>query len=71
MRSRLRLSSWRPVTALSSGCPAFSNWKPALQPWIGADRAFCHDVLRYSLSGFHVEDLERMLVQVNRALKRN
>jgi Transposase DDE domain len=45
--------------------------QPALQHWIGADRAFRDDVLRYSLSGFHVEGLEQMLVQVNRALKRN
>ena len=45
--------------------------QPALQQWIGADRAFRDDVLRYSLSGFHLEGLERMLVQVNRTLKRN
>src|ERR1019366_1452531 len=34
-------------------------------------RAFRDDVLRCSLSGFHPEGLERMLVQVNRTLKRN
>lgn len=45
--------------------------QPALQRWIGADRAFRDDVLRYSLSGFHVEGQEHMLVQVNRTLKRN
>jgi hypothetical protein len=45
--------------------------QPALQQWIGADRAFRDDVLRYSLSGFQVEGLERMLIQVNRTLKRN
>lgn len=45
--------------------------QPALQQWIGAGRAFRDDVLRYSLSGFQVEGLERMLVQVNRTLKRN
>ena len=45
--------------------------QPALQQWIGAGRAFRDDVLRYSLSGFHLEGLERMLVQVNRTLKRN
>ncbi|MBI1749919.1 MAG: transposase [Acidobacteria bacterium] len=45
--------------------------QPALQQWIGADRAFRDDVLRYSLSGFQTEGLERMLVQVNRTLKRN
>jgi Transposase DDE domain len=44
---------------------------PALQQWIGADRAFRDDVLRYSLSGFHLQELEQMLVQVNRTLKRN
>jgi hypothetical protein len=45
--------------------------QPALQQWIGVDRAFRDDVLRYSLSGFHVEGLQQMLVQVNRTLKRN
>jgi hypothetical protein len=45
--------------------------QPALQQWIGAGRAFRDDVLRYSLSGFHLEGLEQMLVQVNRTLKRN
>jgi hypothetical protein len=45
--------------------------QPALQQWIGAGRAFRDDVLRYSLSGCHLEGLERMLVQVNRTLKRN
>jgi Transposase DDE domain len=45
--------------------------QPALQSWIGADHAFRDDVLRYSLVGFSVEDLEQMLVQVNRTLKRN
>jgi hypothetical protein len=45
--------------------------QPALQRWIGADRAFRDDVLRYSLSGFQVEGLQRMLIQVNRTLKRN
>ncbi len=45
--------------------------QPGLQRWIGADRAFRDDVLRYSLSGFHLEGLERMLTDVNRTLKRN
>ena len=45
--------------------------QPALWQWIGADRALSDDVLRYSLSGFHLENLERMLVHVNRTLKRN
>lgn len=44
---------------------------PALQRWIGADRAFRDDVLRYSLSAFSLEGLQHMLVQVNRTLKRN
>ena len=43
----------------------------ALQRWVGASRVFTDDVLRYSLCGFHLEGLERMLVQVNRTLKRN
>jgi Transposase DDE domain len=45
--------------------------QPALQQWVGADRGFRDDVLRYSLSGFYVEGLERMLIRVNRTLKRN
>jgi hypothetical protein len=45
--------------------------QPALQRWIGASRAFSDDVLRYSLSGFHLEGLERMQTDVNRTLKRN
>jgi hypothetical protein len=45
--------------------------QPALQRWIGAPRAFRDDVLRYSLSGFHLEGLERMLTHVNRTPKRN
>jgi len=44
---------------------------PTLAGWIGAPRAFRDDVLRYSLSGFSVQGLEAMLVQVNRTLKRN
>jgi hypothetical protein len=58
-----RLSSFQPLEAELT--------QPALQPWIGAGRAFHDDVLRYSLSGFHLEGLERMLVRVNRTLKRN
>lgn len=42
-----------------------------LQNWIGAPRPFGDDVLRYSLSGFRLEGLERMLAGVNRTLKRN
>jgi hypothetical protein len=45
--------------------------QPALQRWIGASRAFSDDTLRYSLSGFHLEGLERMLTDINRTLKRN
>jgi Transposase DDE domain len=45
--------------------------QPNLQRWIGADRAFRDDVLRYSLSGFSLERLQAVLVQVNRILKRN
>jgi len=44
---------------------------PTLAGWIGAPRAFRDDVLRYSLSGFSVQGLEAMLVEVNRTLKRN
>ncbi len=45
--------------------------QPALQRWVGADRAFRDDVFRYSLCGFDLEGLERMLIQINRTLKRN
>lgn len=45
--------------------------QPALQQWIGAERAFGDDALRYSLSGFHLEGLEQMLTDINRTLKRN
>src|ERR1700752_1906826 len=41
-----------------------------LQHWIGAERAFRDDTLRYSLCGFDLEPLEAMLVDVNRRLKR-
>jgi len=42
-----------------------------LQDWIGAERPFRDDTLRYSLCGFHLEPLERMLVDLNRRLKRS
>ncbi len=45
--------------------------QPAFQRWIGVERAFGDDVLRYSLCGFDLSALETMLVQVNRTLKRN
>ena len=41
-----------------------------LQRWIGAERAFGDDTLRYSLCGFDLDPLEAMLVDVNRRLKR-
>ncbi len=41
-----------------------------LQRWIGAERAFRDDTLRYSLCGFDLHKLEAMLVDVNRRLKR-
>ena len=44
---------------------------PAFQNWIGAPRAFRDDVLRYSLCGFSLPPLERMLVDANRTLKGN
>jgi hypothetical protein len=37
--------------------------QPALQRWVGAEHAFSDDALRYSLSGFHLEGLERMLIR--------
>src|SRR5215467_11380617 len=41
-----------------------------LQHWIGAKRSFRDDTLRYSLCGFSLEPLERLLVDLNRRLKR-
>ena len=41
-----------------------------LQRWIGAERPFGDDTLRYSLCGFDLNPLEAMLVDVNRRLKR-
>jgi hypothetical protein len=41
-----------------------------LPHWIGAERSFRDDTLRYSLCGFNLEPLERMLVDLNRRLKR-
>jgi len=41
-----------------------------LQQWIGADRGFRDDTLRYSLCGFDLDPLETMLVDVNRRFKR-
>jgi hypothetical protein len=42
-----------------------------LRQWIGAERAFHDDTLRYSLCGFDLHPLEEMLVDVNRRLKRS
>ncbi len=42
-----------------------------LQNWIGAERAFRDDTLRYSLCSFNLEPLEQMLVDLNRRLKRS
>lgn len=42
-----------------------------LQNWIGAERAFHDDTLRYSLCSFDLQPLEGMLVDVNRRLKRS
>lgn len=44
--------------------------QPSLQHWIGSDRAFGDDVLRYSLCGFDLTGLEKLLVHCNRTLKR-
>lgn len=41
-----------------------------LQHWIGAERAFRDDTLRYSLCGFNLEPLRAMLVETNRRFKR-
>jgi hypothetical protein len=41
-----------------------------LQRWIGAERAFGDDTLRYSLCSFDLDPLETMLVDVNSRLKR-
>lgn len=49
----------------------FDLAQPPLQQWLGAERAFGDDVLRYSLCGFDLAGLEQMLVAINRQLKRN
>lgn len=41
-----------------------------LPQWIGAERPFRDDTLRYSLCSFQLDPLEAMLVDVNRRLKR-
>jgi hypothetical protein len=41
-----------------------------LQRWIGAERAFRDDTLRYSLCSFDLQPLEDMLVDVNPRFKR-
>lgn len=40
------------------------------QHWIGVERPFRDDTLRYSLCGFDLAGLETMLVDINRRLKR-
>lgn len=45
--------------------------QPFLRHWLGLDHALSEDTLRYSLSGFEVATLERLLVEINRQLKRN
>lgn len=42
-----------------------------LQCWIGAERPFGDDVLRYSLYGFDLGRLQQMRVDINRKRKRN
>jgi hypothetical protein len=47
------------------------EWGRSYLPnWIGAERSFHDDTLRYSLCGFNLEPLEAMLVDINRRLKR-
>ena len=41
-----------------------------LPHWIGAERAFRDDTLRYSLCGFDLDPLQALLVDVNRRFKR-
>ena len=41
-----------------------------LHHWLGAERPFHDDVLRYSLCSFNLEPLQQMLVETNRRLKR-
>ncbi|MGH9575796.1 MAG: hypothetical protein ACRD3R_00045 [Terriglobales bacterium] len=45
--------------------------EPHLQRFVGVERPFRDDTLRYSLCGFELEPLEQMLVDVNRRLKRS
>jgi len=56
--------------------PSFQQLEADLQHsflsrWIGAERPFHDDTLRYSLCGFDLEPLEQMLVDINRRLKRS
>ena len=68
-------SSWLSSIALCFALPSFQQLDSELshsyfQHWIGAERAFRDDTLRYSLCGFDLGPLEAMLVDVNRRLKR-
>ncbi|MBM3747137.1 MAG: hypothetical protein FJW34_15225 [Acidobacteria bacterium] len=58
-----RLPSFQPLEAELA--------QPALRSWLGLERAFRDDVLRYSLCSFDLDGLRQMLVTVNRCLKRN
>ena len=56
--------------------PSFQQLEAELQhsflpQWIGAERPFHDDTLRYSLCGFDLQPLEQMLVDINRRLKRS
>jgi len=56
--------------------PSFKRLERDLQDsclvdWIGAERSFRDDTLRYSLCGFEAAPLEDMLVDVNKRLKRS
>lgn len=55
--------------------PSFKRLERDLQDsclvdWIGAERSFGDDTLRYSLCGFEAAPLEDMLVDINKRLKR-
>lgn len=60
--SVFRLPSFQQLEAELSGS--------YLQAWIGAERSFRDDTLRYSLCGFDLQPLEAMRVDINRRLKR-
>src|SRR5258708_24611592 len=68
----IRISLRRPFSWHSSPALFFASElaHSHLQRWIGAERAFRDDTLRYRLCGFNLDPLEAMWVDINCRLKR-